>query len=193
MEPRSTLRGDVVFAGLGGMGVLVAGRILALGALNRYKHVSWFPSYGVEKRGGLCECTVVFSDHEIPSPILDQSQTVVVLTGSQLKNFEPRVLPGGMMLVDSAGLDEEERKRKDYKLLKVPGMEFAISTGNLQINNIILLGAYIGLTDKVPAEFVEEAIRKMLGTEEQVRKQNLQAFMRGIELGATQKSDLIVV
>ena len=193
MEKRSIKRDDIVFAGLGGMGVLVAGKILALGALKRYRHVSWFPSYGVEKRGGLCECTVVFSDNEIPSPIIDQSQTVVVLTGSQLKNFEHRVLAGGTMLADSAGLDEEERKRKDYKLLKIPGMEFALSTGNLQINNIIMLGAFIGLTDKVPAEFIEESIEKMLGTEETIKERNLKAFRRGIELGAAQKNDPIVV
>lgn len=175
------------------MGVLVAGKILALGALNRYRHVSWFPSYAVEKRGGLCECTVVFSANEIPSPIIDQSQTVIVLTGSQLKNFEPRVLPGGMMLVDSAGLDEDERERKDYKLLKIPGMEFALSTGGLQINNLILLGAYIGVTDKVPAEFIEEAIEKMLGAEDVIKERNLKAFRRGIELGASQKSNPIYV
>lgn len=193
METRSITRDDVVLAGLGGMGVLVAGRVLALGALKRYKHVSWFPSYAVEKRGGLCECTVVFSDNEIPSPIIDQSQTVVVLSGSQLKTFEPRVLPGGMMLVDSTGLDENDRERKDYKLLKIPGMEFALSTGNLQINNLILVGAYIGVTDKVPGEFIEEAIEKMLGTEETVKERNLKAFRRGIELGAAQKSDPIYV
>ena len=193
MEQRLIAKDDVVLAGLGGMGVLVAGRILALGALNRYKHVSWFPSYAVEKRGGLCECTVVFSDNEIPSPIIDQSQTVVVLSGSQLKTFESRVLPGGMMLVDSAGLDEDDRERKDYKLLKIPGMEFALSTGNLQINNLILVGAYIGVTDKVPAEFIEGAIEKMLGSEETVKEFNLKAFRRGIELGAAQKSDPIYV
>ena len=174
------------------MGVLVAGKILALGALNRYRHVLWFPSYATEKRGGLCECTIIFSDNEIPSPIIDQSQTVIVLTGSQLKNFEPRVLPGGMMLVDSAGLDEDERERKDYKLLQIPGMEFALSTGELH-NNLILLGAYIEVTDKVPPEFIEEAMEKMLGAEKLIKERNLKAFRQGIELGASLKSNPIYV
>jgi 2-oxoglutarate ferredoxin oxidoreductase subunit gamma len=192
MEKRSISRDDVVMAGLGGMGVLAAGKILALGALKKYRHVLWFPSYSTEKRGGLCECTIIFSDNEIPSPIIDQSQTVILLTGSQLKNFEPRVLPGGMILVDIAGLDEDERERKDYKLLQIPGMEFAISIGELH-NNLILLGAYIGLTDKVPAQFIEEAMEEMLGAAKDIKERNLKAFRQGIELGTALKSDPIYV
>ena len=192
MEKRSISRNDVVMAGLGGMGVLAAGKILALGALKKYKHVLWFPSYSTEKRGGLCECTIIFSDNEIPSPIIDQSQTVILLTGSQLKNFEPRVLPEGIILVDSAGLDEDERERKDYKLLKIPGMEFAMSIGELH-NNLILLGAYIGLTDNVPVQFIEEAMEEMLGAEKEIKERNLKAFRQGIELGASQKSNPIYV
>ncbi len=185
MEKRSILRNDVIVAGLGGMGVLVAGKILAVAALKVYRHVSWFPSYAVEKRGGLCECTVIFSDNEIPSPIIDKAQSVVVFTTPQLKAFESRVRPGGMILVDSAGLREDERTRMDYELITLPGMQMALDMGGLQVNNLIFLGAYVGITDTIPVELVEEAMDGMLGADDIIKGRNRTALRRGIEIGAS--------
>ena len=149
MEKKSNSKNDVIMAGLGGQGVLMAGQILSWAALKKYRHVSWLPSYAVEKRGGLCECTVIFSDEEIASPIIDQAQTVLVFDGSQLKAFEPRILPGGMLLSEKTGLQDIQEK-KDYNLVQVPGLETAVSMGGGQVNNLILLGAYVGITGAVP-------------------------------------------
>ena len=185
MEEKTSSRTDVIMSGLGGMGVLLAGQILSWAALNKYKYVSWSPSYGVEKRGGLCECTVIFSDEEIASPLLDQAQTVVVFDGSQLETFEPRVLPGGKILVESSGL-EGDQGRKDYELVKVPGMEIAVGLGGAQVNNLILLGAYIGLTDAVPQELIEQELDRRFGTKkESIIKRNREALKKGLELGKT--------
>jgi len=183
MEEKSFSRHEVMMAGIGGMGVLMAGKILALAALEEYGHVSWLPSYGVEKRGGLCECTVIFSDKEISSPLIDQAQTMVVFAGNQFKDFEPRVRPGGIMLVDSAGL-ESGQGRTDYTMVKVPGMEVAHSMGEPQLNNLILLGAYVGATDTIPGPVVERELEKRLGADKSVRERNRRAFEQGIELGS---------
>lgn len=43
---------DVMIAGFGGQGVLVAGKLLAYAGMLEGKHVTWFPSYGAEIRGG---------------------------------------------------------------------------------------------------------------------------------------------
>jgi 2-oxoglutarate ferredoxin oxidoreductase subunit gamma len=182
MEKNESTNTEVIMAGLGGMGVLMAGRILAWAALEKYRHVSWFPTYAVEKRGGLCECTVIFSQDRIPSPIIDQAQSIVVFTGSQFKPFETRVRPGGMMLVDNAGHEELKRERDDYQLLTVPGMEAAHSLGNIQVSNLILLGGYIGATNALPPELVESAIERGVKADKTVIERNQQAFRKGIEL-----------
>ena len=59
------MRLDVFIAGFGGQGVLLAGNLLSLAAIAEGKNVSFFPSYGVEKRGGAAMCTVVIADGEV--------------------------------------------------------------------------------------------------------------------------------
>ena len=184
MKERSRLKNDIIFAGLGGMGVLMAGHILSRAALNKYKHVSWLPSYGVEKRGGLCECTVIFSDEEIASPIIDRAQTVIVFDGTQVETFEHRIRPEGTMLVETSGI-KDGQEGKDYKLIRVPGLEIATSIGAGQINNFVLLGAYVGLTEAIQPELVEEEMEKRFGAKKTILENNREAFQKGIETGRT--------
>ena len=53
---------DVMIAGFGGQGVLLAGKLLAYAGMLEGKHVTWFPSYGAEIRGGTANCTVIIAD-----------------------------------------------------------------------------------------------------------------------------------
>ncbi|MHC5052288.1 MAG: 2-oxoacid:acceptor oxidoreductase family protein, partial [Planctomycetota bacterium] len=43
---------EVVMAGFGGQGMLMAGKVLAEAAMAQGLEVSWLPSYGPEMRGG---------------------------------------------------------------------------------------------------------------------------------------------
>ena len=184
MKQTTFSRAEVIMAGIGGMGVLVAGRVLSGAAFRRYKSVSWVPSYQAAMRGGSCECTVIFSDEQIASPILDQAQAVMVLDGSQFKAFEPRVRPGGVMIVESAGL-RDKPIREDFKLLPVSGLEMAVSMGDSLINNLILLGVYVEVTKAITAELIEEELNRRYGGREAVVQRNTEAFRRGLELAKT--------
>ena len=183
MEQKQIAKTDVIFVGLGGMGVLMAGKLLSMAALNKYKYVSWLPSYGVEKRGGLCECTVVYSDREISSPIIDQAQAVIAIDNFQFNIFETRVKPGGMYVVESSDL-KEEQKRTDYQLLKVSGREAAVDLGDVQLCSLVLLGAFVEASGTVQAESVEEELKSRFGSNKTVLERNLNAFKKGVEFGA---------
>ena len=50
---------EIILAGFGGQGVLLAGQIIAYAGMNEGKNVSWLPSYGPEMRGGTANCNVV--------------------------------------------------------------------------------------------------------------------------------------
>jgi len=182
MQRKASSRNEVLIAGLGGMGVLMAGQLLAWTAFKQYKCVSWLPSYGVQPRGGLSECTVIFSDERIASPLLDQAQTVMLFEGSQFKVMEPRVRSGGLMIVDKAGL-REEKERRDIKLLVAPAMEIAIdSFGGPAASNLIHLGTYIAVTESIPVELIEQELNRRFGGRESVLARNKEAFRRGLEL-----------
>jgi len=186
MEQKSPSRVEVIMAGIGGMGVLMAGQLLSWAGIQRYKYISWAPSYAVARRGGLCECTVVCSNKEIASPLLDQTQAVLIFEGSQFKTFEPRVRPGGVMIVESGGL-KDQPSRGDYRLLPVAGMEIAINMGNAVVNNLILLGVFIEVTKALPHELIEAELDKRYGAREAILTRNKMAFSKGLELGETLK------
>ena len=175
-------RSEVIIAGIGGMGVLVAGQVLLNSAFKMYKNVSYVPTYGFAKRGGLCQATVIFSDEKITSPLVNQAQTVLLLDSGQYTGFEPRVRPGGFMVAEQTGLNPE-RTRDDFKLYALPGLEIAVELGSTQVNNLILLGAYINILGAIPEEIVEGELRKKYENNEKVLARNLEAFKRGIELG----------
>ena len=54
---------EVVMAGFGGQGMLLAGKILAQASLQLGKAVSWLPSYGPEMRGGTANVIVRISSN----------------------------------------------------------------------------------------------------------------------------------
>lgn len=178
----SARRFEVLMTGVGGKGVLTAGQLLAQAGMAQYRHVLWFPSYQAAMRGGPCECTVVLSDEEIASPILTETQSLVVMEPSQLKPFEHRLIPGGLLLVEEAGFSGE--CRRDVRLAVVPAVATAVRLGNPQAANLVLLGAYLELTQAIPLELVEKELERRFRGQEGALKLNREAFYLGAELAS---------
>jgi 2-oxoglutarate ferredoxin oxidoreductase subunit gamma len=182
MDGARPAKAELIVAGLGGMGVLVAGRLLAAAALSSYRHVSWMPTYGEARRGGLSDCTVILSAEEIASPILDQSACIMLFDSAQIKAFEPRVRPGGLMIVERASL-RERPAREDIRMVPVPGMETAMGLGHLQAANLVMLGAYAELAGSVPAPSIEDELRRTYSGA--TLERNMKAFKAGLEAGGS--------
>jgi 2-oxoglutarate ferredoxin oxidoreductase subunit gamma len=181
MAKDESSRVEIMLVGLGGMGVLTAGQLVACAVLPKYKYVSWVPSYSAAVRGGFCECTVLFSDEEITSPLLDQVATVLLFDGAQMNSFAHRVSPGGLMIVESAGL-KEKPKREDFKLVPVAGLEVAMRMGDGQLNNMVLLGVYTAIVKAVSADLIEEELARRYASKEAALKRNRAAFQEGLKL-----------
>lgn len=171
---------DVIMAGTGGRGVLVAARTFALAATSCYPHVSWLPSYAVAQRGGQCECTVVFSAKEVASPLVLKAGAVVIFDSAQLKPYEGRVRPGGMLVVESTDL-ENNVSRQEFEVYRVPALKLAADLGEVASLNFVLLGAYLEATGALPVEAVEAEIRKRYAAREAVVASNLRALSKGRE------------
>jgi 2-oxoglutarate ferredoxin oxidoreductase subunit gamma len=174
-------RREVILAGTGGKGVLLAGQLLARAGLQVYAHVVWMPTYFAAMRSGACECTVVLSNREIASPVLSLSDVVVVFEPSQLAAFEVRVKPNGLLITESAGLPLV--KRADIRISKVPAVEVAVGLGDSRASNMVLLGAYIASTGAVAPELVEAQIGERFAASVAGRL-NIEAFYRGVSIGA---------
>ncbi|EJW92694.1 pyruvate/ketoisovalerate oxidoreductase, gamma subunit, partial [gut metagenome] len=101
------MKKDFIFAGFGGQGMLLIGKFLAMACMLDGKHVSWLPSYGPEMRGGTANCSVIVSDNEVGSPMVDKADAIVAMNLPSLLKFEDRVKPGGVLVVNSSIIDRK--------------------------------------------------------------------------------------
>jgi 2-oxoglutarate ferredoxin oxidoreductase subunit gamma len=147
----------VMFAGVGGKGVLTVGRLLAEAGLAEYKYSSFFPNYGPAQRGGDSECTVILSDEELDSPVQFDIPVAVVMDISTFEQFEDRILPGGTMIVDSTAVPNRS-EREDINIHYIPAGWLANELGAGQVTNLVLLGSYLRLSGALPVPLIEKAI-----------------------------------
>jgi 2-oxoglutarate ferredoxin oxidoreductase subunit gamma len=172
----------VIFAGFGGQGVLLAGKVLARAGMDQDLEVTWLPSYGPEMRGGTANCTVVLSDQPIGSPIVDTPQALVALNAPSLDRFEPAVAEGGLVVYNSS-LVKRSPKREDVRNLPVPINDIAQELGNPRVINMVALGALVRASGIVPLEAVIEAMAYEMRERGRDRliEINSQALRRGWE------------
>ena len=153
---------DLIIAGFGGQGVLIIGNLLAFAAMKEGRQVTYLPIYGVEMRGGTANCTVVISSKEIGSPIVQRPHSAIVMNLPSLVKYEPRVLPKGLLLINSSLIDLKEATRKDIDLLPIPFNDIAVKSGNPRLANMVALGAFVEKTKLVKMTSLFESFEKVL-------------------------------
>ena len=94
---------NLLVAGFGGQGVMMLGTLLAQATCESTdKHVTYFPSYGAEMRGGTANCYVVISDDEIGAPVMEAMEDMIVMNDPSLHRFLDKLKPGGNLLINSS-------------------------------------------------------------------------------------------
>ena len=154
-----------IFAGFGGQGILLMGYALAYTAMLEDKEVTFLPSYGAEMRGGTANCTVAISEEEIASPVASAPEYIVVMNAPSLLRFQNQVKSGGTMLLNSA-LVKNDPSRDDVTVYRVPASEIAEEMGNIRVANMIMLGAFLKVTNMASLEILSSRVLKEVFPEE---------------------------
>ncbi|MCL4369691.1 MAG: 2-oxoacid:acceptor oxidoreductase family protein [Chloroflexi bacterium] len=176
---------EFIIAGFGGQGVLFAGLVLAHAGMTAGRNVAWIPSYGPEMRGGTANCTVIISEEEIGSPIVNRPSGAIVMNEPSLAKYAPMVKPGGVIVVNSS-LVKSRADRTDIRVLEIPANEVAFELGNDRVANMVALGALLAATEALPMDVVEAALPETLGpSKERFIAPNREALRRGAALVAT--------
>jgi 2-oxoglutarate ferredoxin oxidoreductase subunit gamma len=176
------LNEQIIMAGFGGQGVMSMGQLLAYAGMLEGKDVSWLPSYGPEMRGGTANCSVIISDTPVGSPIVTEATAVVAMNRPSLDKFEPVLVKGGLLLINSSLIDRKA-KRDDVKVLEVPANEIANELGTGKVANMVMLGAYLEASKALKIESVMEALKKVFGpSKEHLLPTNKAALEKGAEL-----------
>jgi len=174
---------EVLMAGFGGQGMLLAGKVLAQAAMHEGMEVSWLPSYGPEMRGGTANVMVCFSNTPIGSPLISSPRALLVMNLPSLEKFSPNVKPGGLIVINESMIDRGA-DRADCTEVKVAARELAKEAGTERAANFVMLGAYIGATGAMPAKTIEWALEhEFAGPKAKFIPVNMSAFQAGLAIG----------
>lgn len=156
------MRHDVFIAGYGGQGVLLAGNLLSYAAIVEGNNVSFFPAYGVEKRGGSAMCTVVFAEGDTGSPIVGNPSVTVCLNQLSFDKYAHKVKPGGVCIVNSSLVNVGDYAADGVELVRVPMNQLALDLGDVRMVNMVACGAYAAKSGALKLESLGEALKKAL-------------------------------
>ena len=152
---------NIIIAGFGGQGILMAGEILANAFMIDDKNVTWFPCYGAEMRGGTVNCEIVTSDEEVSSVNKKDADFIIALNQLSFDKFLPMLKKGGWMIANSS-LVEEIRSRIDVNYLFAPITNLANELGEIRITNVIAIGLLAKISKLTSMETLHDAIDKVL-------------------------------
>jgi len=169
----------VKVAGFGGQGVMMYGQILAYSATFDDINGLWFPSYGPETRGGTANCSVIISDKQINSPTFKFSDFLVAFNLPSLEKFRTRVVEGGLILYNSS-LIKDEVVEEGRQVVGVPVNDIANEIGNEKVANMVMMGAFLELTNMFSDKTIQAIIKKFLGEK---KAHLLDVNMKAIEKG----------
>jgi 2-oxoglutarate ferredoxin oxidoreductase subunit gamma len=171
---------EIIISGFGGQGSLFAGQLLAYAALASDLHTTWYPSYGPEMRGGTAHCIVIIADEPIGSPVVKHPQAAIVMNIPSLERYEPLVVPGGVLVVNSALVDRKPTRR-DLDIALIPADTVAEKLGDKRLANVVLVGALLARLPVLSLEVVAQTLRERIPAH---RRNLLEANVRALYEGA---------
>lgn len=179
------MQSEVMFAGFGGQGILLMGKILAHAAMEEGLEVAWVPSYGPEMRGGTAYCTVVVGDRPIGSPIIKNPLHLVAMNRPSLEKFAATVKPEGVILINSS-LISIDSGRDDIDELKVAAVDIAKEIGSVKAANIVALAAFVARSKVVDFELLRQCVKEEFARKAKLIPMNMTALDQGFKAATKQ-------
>jgi indolepyruvate ferredoxin oxidoreductase beta subunit len=175
---------NVLMAGVGGQGVLVAGETLALAALADGLEAKQSEVHGVAQRGGSVVSHVRFGPR-VHSPLIRCGEASVLYAAERLEalRYAHHLKPGGNIVMDDRAIQPirmpdapdtqypeevpEFLRSKRYEVLVLEAVREAETLGDKRCANVLLLGALatrlqigdeawnLALRERLPAKVLE--------------------------------------
>jgi 2-oxoglutarate ferredoxin oxidoreductase subunit gamma len=172
-------RRDVILTGVGGQGIQLCAKVLALAAAADDHHVMLSSYFGGEMRGGRTEATVITRDQPIVGmpPIVPRLNAAIVLHAAFLGDALPRLVDDPLIVTDAwAWPDDDERGR----VVRVPARELAAELGAPVAAGLVLVGAFAALTATAGREALAGAVSELVPAH---RVAALQADLAALDAG----------
>lgn len=147
----------VKIAGFGGQGVLSGGILLSKCGIEENLNTTWLPSYGPEMRGGRAYASVILSNEEIGSPVVDNPNVLIAMNAPSLDAFEKDVTSGGLIIVNSSIISRKV-ERDDVTVIYLPASDIAKQGGLTAAANVAMVAIYLHHTGLMPTQRLREVI-----------------------------------
>lgn len=185
---------NLILAGVGGQGSVLATKVLALAAQRAGQRVVTSEVHGMSQRGGTVVTTVRYGAR-VYAPAIPAGEADFLVASERLEGVRhlPLLRPGGVALVNDQRITPsiEALKLADYPtdldalaaaqrvtLHLVPALALASELGEPKLASSVLLGALSRLLD-LPAEAWRGALAESVPP--RTVEANLAAFARGAE------------
>ncbi|MEM3788672.1 MAG: indolepyruvate oxidoreductase subunit beta [Candidatus Bathyarchaeia archaeon] len=187
---------NIVLAGVGGQGLLLAAEVLGTAAVKDGLNVRVGEIHGMAQRGGAVLCTVRIGENVL-SPLIVDGRADILLGFEPLETLrnvqcasektliimgDEEILPPGLTLKGESypRLEEilEKLRRFSKNIVIVEALRLAKEVGNAVMQNAVLLGA-LSAIGKLPIkkESLTEALRNLVPSK--YAEMNVKAFELG--------------
>ena len=180
---------EVLLTGIGGQGVQLAARTLAVGAMRAGRQVMSFGTYGGAMRGGNTDATVVVADGPVRTPpTVTAAWFGLGMHHDYWSGVAARLRPGGIAIIDST-IFPDDLSGSEVRMLGVEASRIARDIGAPKAGSMVALGALAAATALVDVESLVAAAQEV---HPPYRAKFAEANGRAIEAGAALFPESIV-
>ncbi len=172
---------EVLFTGVGGQGVQIVSKALAMAALAEGRNVLLLPSYGGGMRGGMTNAGLTVSDGTLRAlPVITSAWSAFVVDPAYWETVRPNLADGAITVVNSSvfHLSVDVPGAQVYG---VPAIDMAVELGSPMSAGFVMLGAFASITGLVGVDSAVDAMRQLVPA---YRSQHIAANERAIRAGA---------
>lgn len=184
---------NIMLAGVGGQGVLLASEVISKAALKEDYDVKKSEVHGMAQRGGSVVSNVRFGE-KVYSPLIAEGEADILLAFEKLEALRwiNYLKEDGIIITNTQRIDPlpvangkveypenvmEQLKKSGHKIISVDALTAAREAGTQKAINTVLLGTLVNYTD-ISADVFEEVIKE--NVPEKTIEINTNAFQAGL-------------
>jgi 2-oxoglutarate ferredoxin oxidoreductase subunit gamma len=173
-------RCEIRIHGLGGQGIISAGRLIGEAAsIRERREAVMTEDYSPYITGGWSRADLVISDEPIDYPLVTRPNILVAMSQDGFDDNWKSTQPDATIIVEKGMVNT--CSVQDRKLFSVPALSIAEELGKRVVANIVILGFLAAKTRVVSIESLQAAI---LARYAKAADLNRRAFQRGVELSS---------
>jgi len=177
----AVLEHELFISGIGGQGIQLMGKVLALGAIAEHLFVQLTGEYGGAMRGGSTVASVVIGKERLRAlPVVSEGGAALLMHDKFVDEaVMPKLRPGSLIVAEASIVDMLP-DLEGHRVISVPGKTIALEIGNIQSHGLVMLGAYCAITGLVGVESLVSAMKEVVPS---YRRQHVEANEKALRAG----------